>query len=97
MYAGQVVETGTVAELFDTPGHPYTQGLLAAVPHPGRPAAMLQGIPGTLPNLLTPPEGCRFRGRCHAEMAACSRRPPGHGFTATHSVHCWLHAGQGDA
>ena len=97
MYAGQVAEVGTVAELFGSPSHPYTQGLLAAVPHPERPAAALQGIPGTLPNLLSPPDGCRFRGRCTGEMPTCSRRPPAHRFSATHEVRCWLHAGQADA
>ena len=55
------------------PGHPYTQGLLRAVPHPGRRASALAGIPGTLPNLYDPPPGCRFQHRCPHAMPDCSR------------------------
>ena len=76
MYAGQVVEDAAVARLFSTPGHPYTRGLLRAVPHPGRRAAALAGIPGTLPNLYEPPPGCRFQHRCAYTMPACAGGAP---------------------
>jgi oligopeptide/dipeptide ABC transporter ATP-binding protein len=89
MYAGQVVEDAVVARLFDRPAHPYTRGLLAAVPHPGRPAASLAGIPGTLPNLLDPPAGCRFRARCALAADDCRRRPPPVRLAAGHAASCW--------
>ncbi len=76
MYAGQVVEDAAVARLFSAPGHPYTRGLLRAVPHPGRRAAALAGIPGTLPNLYEPPPGCRFQHRCAHVMPACAGGAP---------------------
>ena len=93
MYAGQIVEVASVPELFDTPRHPYTRGLLAAVPHPERPAEALSGIPGTLPNLLDPPQGCRFRGRCAHEIERCADRPPLTASSSSHAVACWLEAG----
>jgi len=89
MYAGQIVEDAAMARLFDHPEHPYTRGLLAAVPHPGRPAASLSSIPGSLPNLLDPPAGCRFRGRCALAGDDCLRPPPITGIAADHKVACW--------
>ncbi len=91
MYAGQVVEDAKVKDLFDSPAHPYTRGLLGAVPHPGRPPETLAGIPGSLPNLLTPPEGCRFQDRCDHAMDACGRMPALFSLNAEQSVACWLH------
>jgi oligopeptide/dipeptide ABC transporter ATP-binding protein len=76
MYAGTVVETAPVESLFDDPRHPYTRGLLASVPHPRKPAQMLAGIPGTVPNLLHPPAGCRFQARCPSAVPACSQQRP---------------------
>ena len=74
MYAGQIIEQAPVRALFDTPGHPYTRGLLAAVPHPFRPADALSGIPGALPNLYAPPDGCRFAARCQDAFDECRRK-----------------------
>ena len=90
MYAGQVVEEASIAELFDHPRHPYTKGLLAAVPHPGRPPEQLRGIAGHLPNLLSPPAGCRFAERCDHAMAACNRKPALTALSPNHRVACWL-------
>ena len=90
MYAGQVIEEAVTAELFDDPRHPYTKGLLAAVPHPGRPPETLMGIPGHLPNLLDPPTGCRFRERCTLAMEICARKPEPIRVRAGHEVACWL-------
>ncbi|MEB2313572.1 MAG: ABC transporter ATP-binding protein [Sorangiineae bacterium] len=79
MYAGRVVETGTVLELFREPRHPYTQGLLASVPPMGaargreRPRR-LPTIEGMVPDLANLPPGCRFAERC----ALYASRPPGH-------------------
>ncbi len=91
MYAGTVVETAPVASLFDDPRHPYTRGLLASVPHPRKPAQMLAGIPGTVPNLLHPPAGCRFQARCSAAVPACSQqRPATVSLAPQHSAACLL-------
>jgi len=89
MYAGQIVEDASVARLFDHPSHPYTRGLLAAVPHPGRPAASLSSISGSLPNLLDPPAGCRFHGRCPLAGDDCLRPPPISTIADGHRVACW--------
>lgn len=76
MYAGQVVEDAPIDQLFLNPQHPYTKGLLAAIPHPGRPPASLTGIPGTLPNLYDPPRGCRYEARCPLAMPSCTHAVP---------------------
>lgn len=89
MYAGQIVEDASVQRLFDHPSHPYTRGLLAAVPHPGRPATSLAGIPGSLPNLLDPPTGCRFHGRCGLAGDDCLAPPPTIELAANHKIACW--------
>ncbi len=91
MYAGQVVEDATVARLFSEPGHPYTRGLLRAVPHPGRRAAELAGIPGALPNLYEPPSGCRFQHRCAHAMPRCAGGAPLRERAPGQRVACLLH------
>jgi oligopeptide/dipeptide ABC transporter ATP-binding protein len=64
MYAGQVVETGAVAEVFREPRHPYTLGLLRSVPDFDAVREKLSSIPGSPPDLASPPHGCRFHPRC---------------------------------
>lgn len=77
MYAGQIVECGTVDDIFYRPQHPYTQGLLASVPRLDRVADDdLHAIPGNPPNLLALPSGCYFRVRCAQARAACEQTPP---------------------
>ncbi len=76
MYAGQVVEVATALSLFDTPLHPYTQGLLASVPNIQLEEAELRTMPGSPPNLISPPAGCRFHPRCPRVMDRCRREPP---------------------
>jgi peptide/nickel transport system ATP-binding protein len=76
MYAGTVVEDAEAATLFDRPRHPYTRGLLAAVPDLARPGHRAQPIPGHIPNLLTPPTGCRFHPRCPLAVERCAREKP---------------------
>jgi peptide/nickel transport system ATP-binding protein len=73
MYAGEIVETGTAADLFATPLHPYTQGLLRCVPVPGRTrrGAPLGVIPGLVPTPIGALIGCQFRNRCPHAFAAC--------------------------
>jgi peptide/nickel transport system ATP-binding protein len=91
MYAGQVVEDASVQELFDNPRHPYTKGLLNAVPHPGAAARQLTGIAGSLPNLLVPPTGCRFHDRCGLASDACLVKPALEVINDHQKVACWHH------
>jgi len=69
MYAGTVVETGNASEIFSDPKHPYTQGLLSALPGESK---ELSSIGGSVPDLLNPPSGCRFNPRCPIAKAHCS-------------------------
>lgn len=78
MYAGQIVEQGPVAELFQSPRHPYTEGLLACIPVPGRtpPGTPLGTIPGVVPSLVGDLTGCSFRDRCPHAVSACHQTVP---------------------
>jgi len=73
MYAGNIVEVADVYTTFKKPLHPYTKGLLEAIPMPGKP---LKDIPGTVPNLINPPSGCRFHPRCAQAMDICKKSKP---------------------
>ncbi|MFL9927479.1 ABC transporter ATP-binding protein [Herbaspirillum lusitanum] len=78
MYAGQVVETTDVAQLFASPQHPYTRGLLNCIPVRGKtlPGSKLQAIPGVVPSLIGNVGGCTFRNRCALADATCEQDPP---------------------
>jgi oligopeptide transport system ATP-binding protein len=77
MYAGEMVETGTVEDIFYRPHHPYTQGLLASVPRLDIASeGELKAIPGNPPNLQDLPSGCPFRDRCGSAMDKCLEAPP---------------------
>ncbi|MBN9889905.1 ABC transporter ATP-binding protein [Pelagibaca abyssi] len=91
MYAGKIVEDAPIGRIFDAPAHPYTQGLLAALPHPFKPVDRLASIPGTLPDLLHPPAGCRFAGRCAQAHAACAAPVPLRAVGPQHRVACTLY------
>ncbi len=71
MYAGQIVETGSVEEIFADPLHPYTRGLLDSLPDIDDPERPLRPIPGTVPNPIRWPEGCRFAARCAYRADGC--------------------------
>ncbi len=92
MYAGNLVEIGNLEEIFDNPKHPYTQGLLATIPKYGEKRETLQTIPGSVPNLIHPPSGCRFIARCKFAFEKCNEKPPWieDGKTG-HGVLCWLY------
>ena len=96
MYAGRVVEEAPVVELFDHPRHPYTQGLIRSIPRIDTAAIQktrLEAIPGTVPKLIEPAEGCRFAGRCrHATSACLAATPPLVEVAPGHKVACVLHA-----
>ncbi|MFM7848241.1 MAG: ABC transporter ATP-binding protein [Rubrivivax sp.] len=94
MYAGKVVEEATVEELFANPRHPYTQGLIRSIPRIDLAAThktRLEAIPGTVPKLIEPAEGCRFAGRCrHASPACSTATPPLREVSPGHKVACIL-------
>jgi len=94
MYAGNIVELGPTERIFENPLHPYTKGLLRAVPNPLIKIERLESIPGTVPNLIYPPPGCRFHPRCPYTMDECKRRKPKLiEIEDGHYVACWLYAG----
>ena len=77
MYAGRIVERGSVTEVFRAPLHPYTRGLLDSIPKVGTARQRrLDAIPGVVPDLLRLPSGCRFRDRCALAIADCAAAPP---------------------
>jgi peptide/nickel transport system ATP-binding protein len=94
MYAGKVVEEAPVGELFANPRHPYTQGLIRSIPRLDLAATehrRLEAIPGTVPSLLNPPEGCRFAARCRFATDACrAAEPPLREVVPGHKVACIL-------
>lgn len=92
MYAGKIIERGTCEEIFYDPKHPYTWGLLHAVPSLGLDKNVeLFTIEGGVPNMLNPPKGCAFCDRCKCAMKICQNNlPPEYVITETHKVNCWL-------
>lgn len=88
MYGGQVVEQGPVREVFDNPQHPYTIGLMSAMPGLDRPGERLAIVPGTVPTIANMPEGCRFRTRCAFAAATCAGRPALSEIAPQHHVAC---------
>ncbi|MDA3808883.1 MAG: ABC transporter ATP-binding protein [Spirochaetaceae bacterium] len=91
MYAGDVCETATVKDLFKNPQHPYTKGLLNSVPKVDQ-GDKLATIPGIVPNLVTPPSGCRFHPRCPNAMEICKKEKPEiFELNDDHSMSCHLY------
>lgn len=95
MYAGQVVESSTVNQLFDEPLHPYSTALLNSMPFLGDESGRtLEAIEGTVPMMINPPLGCRFADRCNKRFDRCDKAPP----LIAHEgrqVRCWLYATDG--
>jgi peptide/nickel transport system ATP-binding protein len=91
MYAGSVVESGPTREVLKVPHHPYTQGLLKALPDRVPPRTPLEAIPGTVPDMTRLPSGCAFAGRCPLAHEACAQRPPLRpiGASSLHHAACW--------
>lgn len=96
MYAGEIVEQADVNSLFDEPMHPYTQGLIGSIPILGEIKEKLDVIPGSVPNLVNLPPGCRFAPRCQARikygLEICTKTEPGLDEAKPgHLVRCWLY------
>ncbi len=91
MYGGQIVEDGTLQEIFYDPQHPYTWGLLGSLTRLDQPQTdRLPQIGGQPPSLLNPPPGCRFAPRCPYAFDRCSERPPLQSRGGGHLDRCWL-------
>jgi oligopeptide transport system ATP-binding protein len=93
MYAGKIVETGTLREIFYNPQMPYTWGLLSSIPLPTADRSQdLIPIPGSPPDMSDPPQGCPFTARCPYAMRICAEDMPEYTtFSAEHKAACWLH------
>jgi len=95
MYAGVVVEVSPVKELFASPAHPYTRGLMDSLPRLGQGLDRLPMIPGTVPDPLDIPSGCRFSDRCAERFERCSAEPPLFDLPGGRRARCWLREGEG--
>lgn len=92
MYAGQIVESGPIDDIYQQPAHPYTQGLLRSIPRLDmNRASVLSPILGTPPNLLNPPSGCAFCARCTSAMRICGHKQPPSIKKNQQTVTCWEH------
>ena len=91
MYSGRIVEIGPVAEVLHNPKHPYTKGLMAAIPDMSETTEFLHQIEGSMPNLANIPAGCAFHNRCPQKTDKCTALRP-HLVSAApcHKVACWL-------
>jgi len=97
MYAGDMVEMGSVRSVLKDPQHPYTQGLLQTVPDKSNPDQPLFSIKGNVPSLLEPQTNCRFAPRCERVMDRCRHElPPFYKLNGDHQAACFLHDGQGN-
>ncbi len=88
MYAGEIVEYGAVADIFQNPRHPYTIGLLRCLPRLGS-FQRLEPIHGQPPVITQLDEGCRFRERCPHATEQCEQQPPSYSVGTQHTVSCW--------
>lgn len=89
MYAGKIVESADIYTLFENPIHPYSELLLKCVPRPDKTTAITY-IPGTVPDLMNPPAGCRFHPRCPYAIEKCSRVEPSLEERFGHFFACWV-------
>jgi oligopeptide/dipeptide ABC transporter ATP-binding protein len=101
MYAGRIVEQTDVHRLYEKPLHPYTQGLIGSIPVLGKVTDRLDVIPGSVPNLINLPPGCKFAPRCRARMeyqlSICTEKEPDLiPVSPGHIVRCWLYQSKGE-
>lgn len=91
MYAGRIVEDGTVAEIFAQPKHPYTRLLIESIPNPASGKKIIRPIPGDPPNLANRPSGCAFYPRCPSAVGVCAAEVPGLDKAGRGRVACHVH------
>ena len=92
MYAGDIVELTTIERIFQSPSHPYTKGLLRAIPNLSSREGKLVGITGSIPDFIDPPKGCRFHPRCPHAMSVCKEvKPLLKEIADEHQVACFLY------
>ena len=92
MYAGEIIEIGTVEDIFSGEiHHPYTVGLFNSIPKLTGPKTRLQPIPGLMPDPTVLPDGCKFHERCPHCMRQCQEKAPGYAENAGHRIKCWLY------
>ncbi len=93
MYGGRLAEAGTTLDIFDHPKHPYTHGLLKCLPDISNRKDRLTPIPGMIPSLIKPPDGCIFYPRCEWHMPVClQKRPEEIVISGKHRVACYLYS-----
>ena len=93
MYGGRLAEAGTTLDVFDQPRHPYTRGLIDCLPALSTQRDRLTPIPGMIPSLIDPPQGCIFHPRCKYRMPICSQEmPPEYVISPEHRVACYLYS-----
>lgn len=97
MYAGKVVEHGSVGEVFSNPRHPYTRGLIGSIPDITKDVEVLETIEGLVPNIYDKMAGCRFHPRCKAAMERCSEQHPALIDLGGHEVRCFLYSEEVEA
>jgi oligopeptide/dipeptide ABC transporter ATP-binding protein len=102
MYAGRIIEQAEVIPLFQEPLHPYAKGLIASVPILGNVREELEVIPGSVPNLIDLPDGCKFAPRCQARIEQnlhiCTEQEPDLvEYKPGHMIRCWLYQNQGES
>ncbi len=95
MYAGKIIEFGAAEKVFTKHLHPYTEGLMSSFPSLTGPIIRMGGIDGKPPDLLNPPQGCRFAPRCNQAMDICFKDYPERYETGDHYVHCHLYNTKG--
>jgi len=91
MYAGRIVESAPVDDLFDSPKHPYTVGLLKSIPSLDEEKEVLNVIEGSVPSPFNLPEGCLFAPRCDKAMEICRKKKPGDYKVNDSIVNCFLY------
>ncbi len=97
MYAGRIAEIGPVRDVVQKPRHPYTRGLMGAIPTLGAEATRLVQIPGSMPRLSAIPRGCAFNPRCDSAFDRCRIEPPEGMGAGSSKVACWLYAEAAEA